>query len=747
MKKVFAIVLITLLLGCFPALALADTESDALNDQLAKVTLLVKNQLAISDEYSEFQGYLSGKSVASYWDLHWYGEGHELNVTADETGKIVSYYYNSYNERSYRDSYFSPAFPSYSQQQLEKAAQAFLAKVLRQGETVTFTDNGNIALYKYDSSFYLYGQIYYNNLPTPFSVDIQLDKDLKVTSFNRGDYYSQHIKDITKAPAIGQVVGAEKALVALGGKTQLKLQYVVEDYSAEQLKAVLRYLPLYNGDWVVDAKTGEIIDFNQLYQDAENDRAMGNGSAEAPAAEEAYAMDKGLTDVEQSGIAKLKDVLSLEQLDSILRAETAFGLNGFSRSYSNYYYGSETDGEVRCSLTYSMKASAAALGLSSSEFNSLGYTPYIQKYFDVDAKTGRVSSLFTSYPYTGYAPEAKISGDAAKKTGADFLAKYSKAYFAQTVLNEDPQYYDIYPMYKGDDSVAAFTYERQVNGIPFPDNYLSVGVNRVSGAIDSFSENWNETVQFDSAEGVLAKDAAVLAYNEAHQAVLQYLSKPVATTAPDYRVYAEMGYSYIYEFMLGYKLSSDGYVSGVDAKTGKALTYAEGPNAAPAYADIASSYAKAQIEKLAEYGVGFSGGNFLPAQQLTQKDMLQLLVSASYYGIIDDNGDDEYLYSATQDLGILTPAEKAPEKLITRAELAKTLVKMSGYGKTAMLTGIYQAGFADDSAIAQGDYGYIAIAKGLGIVKPDQNNRFNPNRVVNRAEAAVMFHNFLQRSI
>jgi len=745
LKKVCTVALALLLFCCCPALALADTENGAaLDDRLAAVTLLVKEQLDIGDEYTGFDGSLSGKSINSYWDLRWYGDQNELRVTADETGKIVNYDYSDYSQSYRGDSYFAPAFPGHGQQQLEQAAQKFLAKILRKGETVKLSSYEKTSLDGSDAYLYLYGQLYYNNIATPFQVNIRLDRMLQVRSFGRSDYYSQHVKDITKAPAASQVVGADKALALLGDKTELKLQYVIEDYGAEQLQAALRYLPVYNGDWTVDAKTGELFDFNELYREAEN-------AAEAPAAAggsaataEEKALDNGLTEVEQSGIAKLEGVLSLDKLDSILRAESAFGLSGYSRSYGNYYYGEED--QVRCSLTYTMKATAAALGVGSGDFSKLGYTPYIQKYFDVDARTGRVTSLYTYYPYTGYEFKAKLSDEKAQQAGEAFLNKYAKEHFAQTALSESEDYYRIYySYYKEEERSRSFTYQQQVAGIPFPDNYLSVSVNLISGAIDSFSEGWTDNIRFADARNIVTPDAAALAYNEAHRAELQYLSKPVATDAPIYRPYAELGYSYIYEFMLGYKLSADEYIYAVDAKTGKVLTHAESGEAAPAYDDLANNYARTQIEKLAEYGVGFGGASFLPAKQLTQRDMLQLLVSASYYGIIDQ--DDDYLYSAAYGLGILTAAEKAPDQLISRAALAKTLVKMSGYGKTAMLTDIYQCGFADDSAIARADYGYIAIAKGMGVIKGDQNNRFNPGRVVNRAEAAVMFYNFLNRSI
>jgi hypothetical protein len=39
----------------------------------------------------------------------------------------------------------------------------------------------------------------------------------------------------------------------------------------------------------------------------------------------------------------------------------------------------------------------------------------------------------------------------------------------------------------------------------------------------------------------------------------------------------------------------------------------------------------------------------------------------------------------------------------------------------------------------------VAIAKGLGIVGGDQNGRFKPNDIANRAMAAIMLYNCMSR--
>jgi hypothetical protein len=153
------------------------------------------------------------------------------------------------------------------------------------------------------------------------------------------------------------------------------------------------------------------------------------------------------------------------------------------------------------------------------------------------------------------------------------------------------------------------------------------------------------------------------------------------------------------------------------------------------------SYGKTQIEKLAEYGIGFKGTSFQPTAKLTQKDALILLLSA--VGYTTDNEDD--LYQLAYGYQFLTKAEKDAGKTLTRAEFVKMLIGATEYGSAAKLSGIYQCGFRDDSKISATHYGYVAIAKALKMITGDTKNNFNPNTVITRQDAAIMLYDFMSR--
>ena len=197
--------------------------------------------------------------------------------------------------------------------------------------------------------------------------------------------------------------------------------------------------------------------------------------------------------------------------------------------------------------------------------------------------------------------------------------------------------------------------------------------------------------------------------------------------------------------LLAYTYDPQNTVWGVDAVSGELLRSESSQDAEITYDDISSHYAKAKIEKLAEYGIGFSGGSFFPDRSLTQRDLIALLVSAcgNYYGIPASEAEVDSLYYSAYSLGILTKAEKAPDSLVTRAELVKRVVRAAGYGRAAEISGIYTVNFADAAAIDKDLTGYVAIARGLGIISGTPGGKFLPNRTATRAEAAVVLYNYM----
>lgn len=89
------------------------------------------------------------------------------------------------------------------------------------------------------------------------------------------------------------------------------------------------------------------------------------------------------------------------------------------------------------------------------------------------------------------------------------------------------------------------------------------------------------------------------------------------------------------------------------------------------------------VEKLASYDVGYDGGTSQPQKNLTQWDMVTLLVSLEGYRV--DQADAykppvDATYSTTYQMGVLPWEERDEERAATRGELVKCLPDCAGYG-------------------------------------------------------------------
>ena len=163
------------------------------------------------------------------------------------------------------------------------------------------------------------------------------------------------------------------------------------------------------------------------------------------------------------------------------------------------------------------------------------------------------------------------------------------------------------------------------------------------------------------------------------------------------------------------------------------------------YTDISGHWAESAVNLLADYGMGFTGGQFLPDMLMTQSDFLRFAATAFYSTSYASSSEDE-LYDMFISSGVISEDEKDPSAEITREDAVTYIIRFAGLKNVAELEGIYVCGFADDDDISPERYGYCALAKGFGIVNGD-NGYFYPQNTVSRAEAAVMLLNYINAKI
>jgi len=737
----------------------ADSSKGAtIEERLSEVTLIVKETLGIGDKYTNFYGNLNDKGIRQIWTLNWSDENESLTVYADQTGKVLYYSRDTYSYDYRYSNDFAPKFPSVTREQAQVVAETFLRKILEKNETCDLNTQSGILNPADVDRYYFNGTLKLNGLDSPINVSISVStSDQKVSYFSRSDNYSEYIGTL---PTASPVTSKDKAAELLAGTVKMKLQYVLADAAAKSgPTAVLRYLPVSTGSYVVNAKTGKLIDIRKLMDDINRGLEGGYGTAENSMA--ASADKATLSPVEQEGIAKLEGVLTKEQLDSKARAITELGiLPDYTFNNISYSLNNET-GEVTAYLYYSLRIdpkSKESTSASSADKDAIraaagDYVTFINKTLALDAKTGTFKSVYTNYPYSQDYANLKRDTDKLKTAAEAFLSKYFGEYIEKSAVYEDtdaviPYYYYDYKNYSPSEP---FTYCQIENGYFFPVNRLNISVNAETGYIDSFSMSWTENVTFESPDGIISNAEACSKYAAAYETKLSYVSLPVEIdpSRPDLKPYAELGYTYLYELILGYTHYSQNYITGVSAKTGEVIfTEPYQEKGISEYKDIKGHWAEAQIRKLSQYGIGFPGESFKPNASLTQLDMVILLMSADGYRFNNENPTQDeinQLYEAAYYRNILKKQDKNPTKVMTRSDVVHTLLTMSGYSKTADLKGIYICKFNDASSISEADYGYFAIAQGLGIIKGDANGNANPYSVVTRVEAAIMLYNFMSR--
>ena len=506
----------------------------------------------------------------------------------------------------------------------------------------------------------------------------------------------------------------------LGDKLGLRLEYVLPE--ADSTQAVLRYLPQSVHTFYVDARTGELLDLTEL----EENLWKGSGGAEAPSEDSAEG-ESGLSQAEQEGIKKLEGVLPSDKLETLICEEKAYGLDRYTLASAAYVLEKGTDGEedrVLCTLRFSRSDGNGTYG----------------RTVQVDARTGEVLWVYSRVPWDKDR-QPKVSRDAALTAAETFLKNFAGDRFAHLALYEENAV-------EGDgDPCYSFTFARRENDIFFPDNGYRVAIDGSDGSVYSLSYTYDEALTFQIPEGLVTAQAALKTWVDSYDVTLGYrlVPQPLSASDPTQAKLMQQGLKYYYGLRLTYAQERETYYLGVDARSGQLVEREIAAPQAPAYTDLAGSWAKADIETLSRYGVGYASGTFQAGKQLTQWDLVCLLASLEGLRLDPAEATEEEkdaAYDIVCRMGAMSRADRDEEKLLTRGQVVQMLLDASGYGPAAHLQGIYTCSYGDRSTIPADQLGYAALAQGLKLVQ----GNYAGSRTATRAEAAVMLCRLLSRS-
>ena len=736
MKRVLCLLLVLVLcLGLT-----ANAAAEPAEEQLKRVTLRVKQTLGIGDDYTEFNGNSYVRGEQTWWQLSWSKETESLYVVCDDQGKVYSYdRWFSDEDYSYSDKLH---FPDYTREMAAGTAEGFLKTVLDGNEAVVFTEQKDGL--RPSSRLYLSGTLTLNGVDTEVGVTLAFrTSDGLLVSFYRGDAETFVTGGV---PSPDPALGPEEALPKFRDALTTDLSWGYTDDEAHDAR--LMYSISLDWSAMVDAKTGELIYRRDGY------RSSGSGKNSAAAASETAdeAVEYGLTPQELAGAEKYIGVLEGEELKAAALAEPAFGLDqGYEIGPVTYRSaqpsvdpatlaeGEEPDDTVTATYKLSRALTAAEAGLTRKEFNEMldsGYTPTAVKYITADARTGEVLSLSTGYSGFAWREEKGAEPGEISAAALDFLGRKYPAYLP--LCEQQSAYRSTWGA-----PVDSYNYIRMEAGYPCPMNGIRVSVNAATGYVDSFSCTWDEELSFGPSGPLVGERAAQDAFLSCYTAQLTYVL--LREDPEDWQSAYRRALVYLAD-------SGDSWVSRVDAVTGEpeVQTYTQAQSVA--YTDLEGSYARKEIEKLAYYGVGFYGvTEFKPRAAVTELDMLLFLLSATGWQVnYEDyaNADGETLkpiYREAKARGFIASLEQDPGRTVTRSELCRCFVGLSGLTEAAEMRGIYRCGFTDDGAIPEADVGYVALAKGLGVVQGDAAGAFRPLEGATRQELALMLYRYLSR--
>ncbi|MGH4138591.1 YcdB/YcdC domain-containing protein [Clostridium sp.] len=140
-------------------------------------------------------------------------------------------------------------------------------------------------------------------------------------------------------------------------------------------------------------------------------------------------------------------------------------------------------------------------------WNSNSQNKNVNINISVDANSGKITNI-DNYTFNNNQSTtvATITEDKAKEIGESFLNKINSKEFPECTLIDSS---DFNNGMRGDLSGYNFTYNRKANGIPFLGNYISVGVDGVTGKIRSYSIMWSDNqVPEIPKEGIIEQDKA-----------------------------------------------------------------------------------------------------------------------------------------------------------------------------------------------------------------------------------------------
>ena len=692
MRYVYLLVA-SLLFGMIPMEVFGESTYDK---DLEDVILRVKKLFYISDSYDTFNSQINSNDNGVYFYLNWSDSKNELpniNVNTDSKGNI-----NSYNV--YNVDYIKPSTnnPNITRDEALIKAKQFIQRIDPKIYMEARLED-NIQIINAQDTIYSFSFTrFIGDIPYPDnSININVDK----FTGEINNYYANWEKEVA-FPNVEKVISIEDGKQAFKDKIGLELMYKyyyrlfkMTDNNQET-KFYLAY-SLKENNKAIDAITGESINLGYFGPMMRSEKEMAAGG------------EGGISPQERADIEKLSGILDVYEIEK--KSRETLGLDiSYKLQSSNLYSSYKNPGEFQWSLYF---------------VNDIDENNLLTADITLNAKTSELISFYRDNGYNSK-EKATISKTQALEMAQDYLSKIQPVKAKEVELVEVDLQDNQLSYY--------FKFIRKVEDIYVESDSISIGIDAVNNEISSYSLDWyngtlppkGDTIGLDKAYGILFND---IGYRLKYATIYKYEKSGKQTK----------------EIKLVYSIDPNKIVN-MDAHSGTLLDYAGEPykdNKPINYTDVDKSYAKDKIKTLSEYGVGFNSDKFNPRAKIKQKDFIFLLFKSMNSYRTETEEDIEQIYKELINSQIMLEAEKSLDKIVTKEDAVKFVVRAMGYGKVAEISNIYIDLFPDSKEIQAGYKGYLNIAYGLGIIKGDGTGLIRPNYELNREDAASIIYNYM----
>jgi S-layer homology domain. len=727
MKKAIAFLLSAAMVLTSFVQVFADEPTDS---SLEKAISNVKAVIEVPKDYTKFDYSVSGNKGQQTWRLTW-STGKDaklsgnLSVSIDETGFISNY--NKYSSSS--DTYNTSKLPKYSRQSALEAAKAFLEKI-QPGLSSKVEENTDNEKYIGNRNYYFNFHYIENGIPyNGYNCSVDVDGN----TLEVRNYYGSKISGTTFPDKAG-ILSAEDIRKIIVNAKGIELKYL-QTYEDDSIKVYPAYSLTKAGSSLYDAFKGDTVNGSNdlIYTNYSSLKDMAMGSATQAASA------NNLTKQELEAVEKVANVMTKDDAEKKIRAISEIGLDdNYTDSYFNLYKNNKNKDQYVWNVSFSRNPEKA-------ESNKAIDRNYIS--VSIDAVTGSLVSYQSGY-YSDRTGDGKIDYDTAKATAEKIAKKFEPDKFAQTEFSVDRSSVkgtDAKTILPYNSSNYSFTFRRIVNGIPCDSDYITVSVDGKSGVLANYTVDWyngqfpeiakDKLITIDEAyKNLFDKVGLKLSYVNASVNDEVYMKKYGEQAKPDVK--------------LVYSVDSSKPTT-IDAQTGDVLDSQGKPyvnKEIKPYTDINGHFSEQAVKILQEYGIGFESEKFLPDQQITQYEFMELIMKSqdSYFTrYIKDDQKEKYIYDTLVRRGIIKQEEINPTATVSREESVKFIVRSMGLQRAAEIQGIYVSDFKDKADISPDLLGYVCIAKGLNLIS-GYNNSFAPKETMTRGEAAVLLYNSLK---